>query len=65
MPDPVRIPPRSQVRESDRWDLSSLFKDEDSWETGLKALDAEVAKISEFKGNLAASQAVFAGALDL
>jgi oligoendopeptidase F len=64
MPDPVRVPLRSEVRESDRWDLSSLYKDESSWESGLKALDATAAAITEFKGRLASSQAVFAGALD-
>jgi oligoendopeptidase F len=64
MPDTVRIPLRSEVGESDRWDLSSLYENEESWERGLKALDAMAAKITEYKGSLASSQAAFADTLD-
>jgi oligoendopeptidase F len=36
MPETNRIPTRSEVPESDRWNLSRLYPDEASWETGLK-----------------------------
>jgi oligoendopeptidase F len=63
MSDAVRIPLRSEVPTADRWDLSSLFRDEAAWEVGLKALEAMVAHIAGFKGKLASSSDTFAGAL--
>ena len=64
MSDAIRIPLRSEVPAVDRWDLSSLYKDEASWEEALKLLDAMSAKIAAFKGSLASSPAALAVALD-
>ncbi len=63
MPDLSAVPLRSEVPESDRWDLSRLYKDEAAWEEGLRLLDSMTAKIAPFKGSLASSREAFAAAL--
>jgi oligoendopeptidase F len=63
MPETNRIPTRSEVPESDRWNLSRLYPDEASWETGLKRFEAMVPGIGVLKGSLASSREAFAGAL--
>jgi oligoendopeptidase F len=63
MSDASAVPLRSEIPESDRWNLSSLFKDESAWEAGLLAFDAMSSKIPELKGSLASSSEGFAGAL--
>ena len=63
MADATRIPTRSEVPPSDRWDLSRLFPDEASWEEGLKELEAMLPGIAALKGGLGASKAAFARAL--
>lgn len=50
-----KIPKRSEVPESDKWDLSSIYKSNDEWEAALKELSALSEKIVQFKGKLGAS----------
>ena len=50
-----KIPKRSEVPESDKWDLSSIYKSNDEWEAALKELPALSEKVVQFKGNLGAS----------
>ena len=64
MPDTVRVPARSEVLETDTWDLSQLFKGESAWEEALAKLEALVARIGDFKGSLGASVEAFGVALD-
>lgn len=49
-----KIPKRSEVPESDRWDLSSIYKSNDEWEAALKELPALSEKVVQFKGKLGA-----------
>jgi oligoendopeptidase F len=64
MPDVMRIPPRSEALESDRWDLSRLFEDESAWEKGLEELAAMLPGIAEYRGQLVSSSGSFLSALD-
>ncbi|MEN2767698.1 oligoendopeptidase F [Ornithinibacillus xuwenensis] len=43
---------RSEVPEEQKWDLTDLFPTFDSWETELNAVQADVTKITQFKGKL-------------
>lgn len=64
MPDAEHIPSRSEIPETDRWDLSSLFASESAWESGLSDYEDMAARIPSFKGTLGASSEAFASALD-
>lgn len=46
------IPLRSQVNESDKWDLSSLYPCDEAWETDLQKLQKKVEEAGKFKGTL-------------
>ena len=46
------IPLRSQVAESDKWDLSSLYPCDEAWENDLKRLQKKIEEAGKFKGNL-------------
>jgi oligoendopeptidase F len=63
MADAIKVPLRSEIPESDRWDLSSLFAGEAAWDQGLAALEGMIAKIEGFKGRLGASKDSFLSAL--
>lgn len=58
-----KIPKRSEVPESDKWDLSSIYKSNDEWEAALKELPALSEKVVQFKGKLGASSASLLKAL--
>ena len=49
------IPLRSQVAESDKWDLSSLYPCDEAWENDLKRLQKKIEEAGKFKGNLGKS----------
>ena len=49
------IPLRSQVAESDKWDLSSLYPCDEAWENDLKRLQKKIDEAGKFKGNLGKS----------
>jgi len=63
MPDSAAVPLRSEIPLSDRWDLSSLYTDEASWEAGLVELDAMTPRIEALKGSLSRSRESFEGVL--
>jgi oligoendopeptidase F len=63
MSDERRVPLRSELKESDTWDLSSLFPSDQAWEEGLGAFEAMLPAIPGFKGSLASSSSSFAEAL--
>ena len=50
-----KIPSRDEVPSSDKWDLSSIYKDNDEWEAELKKLPALVTKVAQYKGKLGSS----------
>ncbi len=49
------LPPRSKVKPADCWDLSTLFKADDEWETAFKTWEAEIEGYTAFAGTLAES----------
>ncbi len=57
------IPLRKDVPESDRWDLSTLFKSNDDWEKALSEIPALTEKVVAFKGRMAESAESLLGAL--
>jgi oligoendopeptidase F len=50
-----KIPLRSEIAETDKWDLSALYPNEASWEEDLKAFQEMIPVIDTFKGTLADS----------
>lgn len=58
-----KIPKRSEVPASDKWDLSSIYKSNEQWEDELKKLPALTEKVVAFKGKLSDSSDSLLGAL--
>jgi oligoendopeptidase F len=51
---PVKqLPPRSKVKQSDRWDLGSLFPDDAAWEKAFAEWEKRIAGYAKFQGKLA------------
>ena len=59
----TKIPNRSEVPESDKWNLSSIYKSNDEWEAALKELPALTEKVVSFKGKLSSSSKTLLEAL--
>lgn len=51
------IPTRDQVKESDKWDLSSLYPCDEAWESDLELLKKKQEEAGKFKGTLGNSPA--------
>ena len=51
-----KIPLRKDVPESDKWDLTSIYKNNDEWEENLKKIPEETKKVSVLKGKLGESK---------
>ncbi len=49
------IPARKDVPQSDKWNLSSIFKSIDEWELALKEIPQLTKKVLEYKGKLGQS----------
>jgi len=47
-----QLPPRSKVKESDRWDLGSLFSDDDAWEKAFARWEKRIAGYAKYQGKL-------------
>ena len=47
-----QIPARKDVPASDKWNLDSIYKDNEEWEENLKKLPALVEKVASYKGKL-------------
>ncbi len=60
----VRLPERSEVKESDTWDLSKLFEDDAAWEKAFNEFEALIPGFEQFKGKLGVSAAELAACLD-
>lgn len=50
-----QIPTRDQVEEKNKWDLSSIYKNDDEWEAALKTLPELTKKVASYKGKLSTS----------
>jgi oligoendopeptidase F len=59
-----KLPPRSAVKPSDCWDLSSLFKSDAQWETAFKKWEAGIPRYADFAGSLGDSAKSLAGCLE-
>ena len=57
------LPPRSQVKPADTWDLGSLFPDDAAWEEAFGQWDSQIAEYGKFRGRLAESATVLADCL--
>lgn len=51
---------RSEQKNSDCWDLSSLYKDDSSWEKGLEELKQAMVRVEAYKGRLGEGAATVA-----
>ena len=59
------IPERKDVPDSDKWDLTTLFKTDEDWEKALSQIVPAAEKLSKFKGKLSLSSGNFLSALKL
>ena len=57
------IPARKNIPESDKWDLSSIYKSNEEWEENLKVLPSLTEKVVQYKGRLGESSDVLLEAL--
>ena len=60
----VRLPQRSEVEESDTWDLSKLFADDNAWDKGFEEFEELISGYEKFRGTLSNSAAELAACLD-
>jgi oligoendopeptidase F len=60
----TRTPLRSEVLESDKWDLAPLYKSPAGWEEDFLLLQKSYEEVARFRGRLAESPAVLAECLE-
>jgi oligoendopeptidase F len=58
-----RLPTRSQVKEGDTWDLSSLFREPAEWDALYQRLEADIPKFETYRGKLGEDAATLADCL--
>ncbi len=58
-----KIPLRSEVPETDKWDLSSIYKSNLEWENALSEIPVLTEKVVQFKGKLGSCPEIFLSAL--
>ena len=59
----IRLPERSEVKESDTWDLTKLFVNDEAWDEAFKKLEAMIPEFEKYKGTLGNSAADLAECL--
>ena len=52
MPKTKKIPLRKELKRSDTWDLSKLFKSDKAWEKAFAGLEGEIDGFARFRGTL-------------
>jgi oligoendopeptidase F len=57
------LPLRSKVKTSDTWDLSSLFPNDEAWETAFSAWEGRIGEYAAFQGKLGDSPESLASCL--
>ena len=60
----TRTPLRTEIPESDKWDLSPLFKTDADWEADFLKLHETFSGVSKFRGHLQESPAVLASCFE-
>lgn len=58
------IPKRNEIPKEDRWDLSSLFENDELWEKSLKELAGMIDQASTFSGTLGSSASQLKACMD-
>jgi oligoendopeptidase F len=56
---------RSRIPDEHKWDLTPIYRSDDSWRAAKEKLSAEIPKLRQFQGKLASSGSTLAEALDL
>lgn len=59
------IPKRSEVKESDKWDLSRIYKTPSDWERAFETVRTHGGKIGDFKGKLGSGAGALLDCLSL
>jgi oligoendopeptidase F len=54
------LPPRSEIRFEDTWDVDSVFASDEAWSEALRQVEATLPQIHSFKGRLAENPEVLA-----
>src|SRR4051812_10973755 len=57
------LPPRSKVKATDQWNLSSLFKSDGEWEKAFQKWESQIPGYEKFKGKLGESSEMLAACL--
>lgn len=52
MSQPLTLPPRSEVKTEDTWDLTQLFKSDADWEKAFSKWQKKISGYAKFKGKL-------------
>jgi oligoendopeptidase F len=60
----VEVPPRSEILESDKWDLKHLFTDVSKWQEDFRWLQREYPEFQQWKGKVGESAQTLAGLLE-
>lgn len=58
-----RLPPRSKVKEQDKWDLSSLYDSDEAWEKDFQKWERQIKRFDKFRGTLSDSAKALADCL--
>lgn len=59
----ITVPNRTEVPESDKWDLTSLFKTDEDWEKSLASIEPLTNELIQYKGKLGISKEILLEAL--
>ena len=57
------LPPRDKVKESDQWNLASLFKSDKEWEAAFTKWEQQIAGYEKFRGHLGDSAEMLSACL--
>ena len=58
-----KIPLRSEIPQSDKWDLTTLFKNDSDWEDALSRIERDADEVAQFQGQLGESAETLLAAL--
>ena len=58
-----KIPLRSEIPQSDKWDLTTLFKNDSDWEDALSRFERDADEVAQFQGRLGESAETLLAAL--
>ena len=64
MSETKQLPLRNEVEEALTWDLSAIFADDAAFEAAIATLQADLAKVDQFKGTLSQGAKAFLAALE-